>query len=531
MSLNKKTYISKQTAITTENLNDIQDSIIDLENKSLSKTEVESALGYTPANQTALPTKVSDLENDSEFVAKSYVDTASAKDWNQNDATASDYIKNRPGGYEETVPERTLVEYGYYNQTSITLPEPLVVGQEYMVSGHKTIAGIDTSNPDNRTYVAIYIKNQSSAIGALTMTSIDPPTAQINLGQQGASFDVIRSAYTRIVHIPSKYIEDMYYQETTESKVLYDLSTDTSHSGSLTNQNIIYVSEPITLGKTYIVNNKTMAAYGSDDAPALGIYEGGISTGGITFSNEKTDQGYKGLIGCSPNTVIYSLKISTAESAIIHKIPEKYIPSQQFIITLTRTTSDNGATASYAVDKTYDEMIAAYNAGMNLRLTASGYIFILMGVVQEGIDFIASNSNGFTIVHITNQNEVALLDNNFATWDYVDDGIDIMRNNLQSAIDKKVDKVAGKGLSTNDYTTEEKSKLEGIASGAQVNVIETVKVNGVVLTPTDKAVDVTVPTSLKNPNALTIKIGSTTVTYDGSAAKTVEIADGTEVSY
>lgn len=34
-----------------------------------------------------------------------------------------------------------------------------------------------------------------------------------------------------------------------------------------------------------------------------------------------------------------------------------------------------------------------------------------------------------------------------------------------------------------------------------------------------------------NPNALTVKIGSTTVTYDGSSAQTVEIADGTEVSY
>ena len=41
----------------------------------------------------------------------------------------------------------------------------------------------------------------------------------------------------------------------------------------------------------------------------------------------------------------------------------------------------------------------------------------------------------------------------------------------------------------------------------------------------------TVPTALKNPNALTIKIGSTTVTYDGSTAQTVTIADGTEVSY
>ena len=37
-------------------------------------------------------------------------------------------------------------------------------------------------------------------------------------------------------------------------------------------------------------------------------------------------------------------------------------------------------------------------------------------------------------------------------------------------INRKVDKVAGKGLSTNDFTNEEKEKLAGIESGAQVNV-------------------------------------------------------------
>lgn len=40
-----------------------------------------------------------------------------------------------------------------------------------------------------------------------------------------------------------------------------------------------------------------------------------------------------------------------------------------------------------------------------------------------------------------------------------------------------------------------------------------------------------IPTTLPSPNALTIKIGSTTVTYDGSSAQTVEISDGTEVNY
>lgn len=38
------------------------------------------------------------------------------------------------------------------------------------------------------------------------------------------------------------------------------------------------------------------------------------------------------------------------------------------------------------------------------------------------------------------------------------------------SVDNKVDKVDGKGLSTEDYTTAEKNKLAGIAAGAEVNV-------------------------------------------------------------
>ena len=51
-------------------------------------------------------------------------------------------------------------------------------------------------------------------------------------------------------------------------------------------------------------------------------------------------------------------------------------------------------------------------------------------------------------------------------------------SNLQTALAGKVDKVPGKGLSTNDYTTTEKTKLAGIAAGAQVNVINGIKAHG-----------------------------------------------------
>lgn len=48
------------------------------------------------------------------------------------------------------------------------------------------------------------------------------------------------------------------------------------------------------------------------------------------------------------------------------------------------------------------------------------------------------------------------------------------QEDLQGALNSKVDKVAGKGLSTNDYTAADKNKLTGIESGAQKNLEGTV---------------------------------------------------------
>lgn len=47
-----------------------------------------------------------------------------------------------------------------------------------------------------------------------------------------------------------------------------------------------------------------------------------------------------------------------------------------------------------------------------------------------------------------------------------------------TTLTNKVDKVSGKGLSTEDFTTAYKAKLEGIAAGAEVNTLTDVTVNG-----------------------------------------------------
>lgn len=55
---------------------------------------------------------------------------------------------------------------------------------------------------------------------------------------------------------------------------------------------------------------------------------------------------------------------------------------------------------------------------------------------------------------------------------------------------KKVEKRAGRDLSTNDYTTIEKEKLAGIASNAGNNVIEVIKVNNVAVSIVGKAANI-----------------------------------------
>lgn len=80
-----------------------------------------------------------------------------------------------------------------------------------------------------------------------------------------------------------------------------------------------------------------------------------------------------------------------------------------------------------------------------------------------------THSNKAVIDKITQ----TLLDNWSAAYSHVSDTVKHItaaeRSNWNT-VTSKVDKVTGKGLSTNDYTTAERNKLTGIAPGAEVNV-------------------------------------------------------------
>lgn len=76
---------------------------------------------------------------------------------------------------------------------------------------------------------------------------------------------------------------------------------------------------------------------------------------------------------------------------------------------------------------------------------------------------------------------------------------------LTDALAGKVDVVAGKGLSTNDFTNELLQKLNGIEAGAEVNAIESVSLNSVPLEISGKAVNIPIATT----GALGVVLSST----------------------
>ena len=86
---------------------------------------------------------------------------------------------------------------------------------------------------------------------------------------------------------------------------------------------------------------------------------------------------------------------------------------------------------------------------------------------------------------------------------------------LTQTVDSKVDKIEGKSLSTEDYTSNDKTKLEGIEEGAQVNTITSVsgRTGNIVLSKTDVGLDnidntsdLEKPISIATQSALDLKV-------------------------
>lgn len=107
------------------------------------------------------------------------------------------------------------------------------------------------------------------------------------------------------------------------------------------------------------------------------------------------------------------------------------------------------------------------------------------------------------------------------------DLIAYFKSKLDTVLAGKVDKEAGKGLSSNDYTAEEKAKLANVAAGAQVNVLEGIQKNGQTITPVNKIVNIAVPVNTSDLNNDSGFVTAEDIPEGAAASTTTPNMDGT----
>lgn len=106
-------------------------------------------------------------------------------------------------------------------------------------------------------------------------------------------------------------------------------------------------------------------------------------------------------------------------------------------------------------------------------------------------------------------------------------GLALVWEKIKNGLSGKVDKVDGKGLSTNDYTANEKTKLANIASGAQVNVLEGIQRNGDTVQIVNKIANLSVPTKTSDITNDSGFITTSDIPEGAAASTTTPAMDGT----
>lgn len=206
--------------------------------------------------------------------------------------------------------------------------------------------------------------------------------------------------------------------------------------------------------------------------------------------------------------------------------------------TYTKTETDNlldGLNTTLG-GRITDEASARENADNGLQrqidsIVASSDVVDIVGTYQDLQNYDTSKLGDNDIIKVlddsTHNNATSYFrwKKSSSTWQYIgSEGPYYTKAETDNLLDNKVDKVAGKGLSTNDFTTAFKNKLNGIQEGAQVNTITGVKGNSestyrtgnvnitkanIGLGNVDNTSDANKPISTAMQNALNLKANTT----------------------
>ena len=305
-------------------------------------------------------------------------------DWNQNDETAPDYVKNRPfytGNPVETVlVEESTVSFSegrngkYQGELSSTFSA--TVGETYKVYWDGAAYECTCVDFNNMPVIGnLSIVGPGSDTGEpFVMGILNGEGIQIVTPETSASHTVSISEFAQeVVKIDPKYIRDMYYTGDPVETVLVEESTV---SFSLSENEGVYMGVlkstfSATVGETYKVYWDG-AAY---ECTCVTIKK--IPTiGNPSIVGQGPDTGEPFIIGVIPNMGIQIVTADTSASHTISisglvtevvKIDEKYLPELPYMDKVNPT-----GTGAFSLNRKADTTIGDYSFAEGNTTTASG---------------------------------------------------------------------------------------------------------------------------------------------------------------
>ena len=265
--------------IHTHKIEDLEDYVVDSELSTESSNPVENKvvqvaiqkLTDEKANNEDIPTKITDLENDSDFVTNDNLETAlldSIADWNQNDENAKDYIKNRTH-YEnfiltEIYPETTFDakylgtgnyyygsvgdDFTYYTFSGYDEVVIVFDGEQYIesttdgwIGNDYLVRGIDIVEGENQPFCIVH---------KLDDTTLDFISSSVYAKTQGIHTIAVYSKTSTIKTIDEKFIPDSvvkkdYLEQQLDSSIA-DWDQNDETDASYIKNRTHYVDESLT---------------------------------------------------------------------------------------------------------------------------------------------------------------------------------------------------------------------------------------------------------------------------------------------
>ena len=182
----------------------------------------------------------------------------------------------------------------------------------------------------------------------------------------------------------------------------------------------------------------------------------GLSTNDYTTEEKEKLAGVES--GANKTTVDSSLS-STSTNPVQNKIINtKFDSIQASIDSKVDKVTGKGLSTNDLTATLKSNYNAAYTHSQQAHAPADAEKNVIVGVQKNGTDLTVNSSTRKVNITVPTKTSELTNDSDFATT---------------TQLDTKVDKVTGKGLSTNDYTTEEKTKLSNIEDGANKTIVDT----------------------------------------------------------